>query len=112
MHRFNFILDYGADEGNDLYIQPSKDFEQQRAKPVLSAFGVNIGEREQGIIVYRLEPDGIAAKAGIALGDVVLELDGRAPRALLTSQDFIRYTADKKEIRLRIKDKGEMRLAL
>ena len=112
MHRFNFILDYGADEGNDLYIQPSKDFEQQRAKPVLSAFGVNIEEREQGIVVNRLEPDGIAAKAGIALGDVVLELDGRAPRALLTSQDFIRYTADKKEIRLRIKDKGEMRLAL
>ncbi len=112
MHRFNFILDYGADEGNDLYIQPSKDFEQQRAKPVLSAFGVNIEEREQGIVVNRLEPDGIAAKAGIALGDVVLELDGRAPRALLTSQDFIRYTVDKKEIRLRIKDKGEMRLAL
>ena len=112
MHRFNFILDYGADEGNDLYIQPSKDFEQQRAKPVLSAFGVNIEEREQGIIVNRLEPDGIAAKAGIALGDVVLELDGRAPKASLTSQDFIRYTADKKEIRLRIKDKGEMRLAL
>ena len=112
MHRFNFILDYGADEGNNLYIQPGKDFEQQRAKPVLSAFGVNMGEREQGFIVYRLEPDGIAAKAGIALGDVVLELDGRAPKALLTSQDFIRYTADKKEIRLRIKDKGEMRLAL
>ena len=112
MHRFNFILDYGADEGNDLYIQPSKDFEQQRAKPVLSAFGVNIGERAQGFVVSRLELGGIAEKAGIALGDVVLELDGRAPRALLTSQDFIRYTADKKEIRLRIKDKGEMRLAL
>ena len=112
MHRFNFILDYGADEGDDLYIQPGKNFEQQRAKPILSAFGVNIEEREQGIIVHRLEPDGIAAKAGIALGDVVLELDGRAPDALLTSQDFIRYTADKKEIRLRIKGKGEKRLAL
>ena len=79
---------------------------------MLSAFGVNIEEREQGIVVNRLEPDGIAAKAGIALGDVVLELDGRAPRALLTSQDFIRYTADKKEIRLRIKGKGEKQLAL
>ena len=112
MHRFNFILDYGADEGNNLYIQPGKDFEQQRAKPVLSAFGVNMGEREQGFVVHRLEPDGIAAKAGIALGDVVLELDGRAPRALLTSQDFIRYTAGKKEIRLRIKGKGEKQLAL
>lgn len=112
MHRFNFILDYGADEGNNLYIQPGKDFEQQRAKPVLSAFGVNIEAREQGFIVHRLELGGIAAKAGIALGDVVLELDGRAPRALLTSQDFIRYTADKKEIRLRIKGKGEMRLTL
>ena len=112
MHRFNFILDYGADEGNDLYIQPSKDFEQQRAKPVLSTFGVNIEEREQGIVVNRLEPNSIAQKAGIALGDVVLELDGRAPRALLTNQDFIRYTADKKEIRLRIKGKGEKQLAL
>lgn len=112
MHRFNFILDYGADEGNDLYIQPSKDFEQQRAKPVLSAFGVNIEEREQGIVVNRLELGGITAKAGIALGDVVLELDGRAPKASLTSQDFIRYTADKKEIRLRIKGKGERQLAL
>lgn len=112
MHRFNFILNYSADQGDNLYIQPGKDFEQQRAKPVLSAFGVNMGEREQGFVVLRLEPGGIAAKAGIALGDVVLELDGRAPRALLTSQDFIRYTADKKEIRLRIKGKGEMRLAL
>ena len=112
MHRFNFILNYSADQGDNLYIQPGKNFEQQRAKPMLSAFGVNIEEREQGIIVHRLELDGIAEKAGIALGDVVLELDGRAPRALLTSQDFIRYTADKKEIRLRIKGKGEMRLAL
>lgn len=112
MHRFNFILNYGADQGDNLYIQPGKDFEQQRAKPILSAFGVNMGEREQGIIVNRLEPNGIAAKAGIALGDVVLELDGRAPKASLASQDFIRYTADKKEIRLRIKGKGEMRLAL
>ena len=112
MHRFNFILNYGADQGDNLYIQPGKDFEQQRAMPIISVFGLNVGEREQGIIVHRLEPDGIAAKAGVALGDVVLELDGRAPRALLTSQDFIRYTADKKEIRLRIKGKGEMRLAL
>ena len=112
MHRFNFILNYSADQGDNLYIQPGKDFEQQRAMPVMSVFGLNIEEREQGIIVNRLEPDGIAAKAGIALGDVVLELDGRAPKASLTSQDFIRYTADKKEIRLRIKGKGEMRLAL
>jgi hypothetical protein len=112
MHRFNFILNYSADQGDNLYIQPGKDFEQQRAMPVMSVFGLNIEEKEQGIIVNRLEPNSIAAKAGIALGDVVLELDGRAPRALLTSQDFIRYTADKKEIRLRIKDKGEMRLAL
>ena len=112
MHRFNFILDYGADEGNDLYIQPSKDFEQQRAKPVLSAFGVNIEEREQGIIVHRLEPNSIAEKAGIALGDVVQELDGRALNDSSVGQGFIRYTADKKEIRLRIKGKGEMRLAL
>ena len=112
MHRFNFILNYGADQGDNLYIQPGKDFEQQRAMPIISVFGLNVGEREQGIIVNRLEPDGIAAKAGIALGDVVLELDGRAPKASLTSQDFIRYTADKKEIRLRIKGKGEMRLAL
>ena len=112
MHRFNFILDYGADEGNDLYIQPSKDFEQQRAKPVLSAFGVNIGEREQGIIVHRLELDGIAEKAGLTLGDVVQELDGRALNDSSVGQGFIRYTADKKEIRLRIKGKGEKRLAL
>ena len=112
MHRFNFILNYSADQGDNLYIQPGKNFEQQRAKPMLSAFGVNIEEREQGIIVSRLELGGIAEKAGIALGDVVLELDGRAPKALLTSQDFIRYTADKKEIRLRIKGKGERQLAL
>ncbi len=112
MHRFNFILNYSADQGDNLYIQPGKDFEQQRAMPIISVFGLNVGGREQGIIVNRLEPDGIAEKAGIALGDVVLELDGHAPKALLTSQDFIRYTADKREIRLRIKDKGEKRLAL
>ena len=112
MHRFNFILNYSADQGDNLYIQPGKDFEQQRAMPIISVFGLNVGEREQGVIVHRLEPNSIAEKAGIALGDVVLELDGRAPKASLTSQDFIRYTADKKEIRLRIKGKGEKRLAL
>ena len=112
MHRFNFILNYSADQGDNLYIQPGKNFEQQRAMPIISVFGLNVGEREQGVIVHRLELDGIAEKAGIALGDVVLELDGRAPKASLTSQDFIRYTADKKEIRLRIKGKGERQLAL
>ena len=112
MHRFNFILNYSGEEGDPLYIQPRKGFEAERAMPIISVFGLNVGEREQGIIVNRLEPNSIAEKASIALGDVVLELDGRAPRASLTSQDFIRYTADKKEIRLRIKGKGEMRLAL
>ena len=112
MHRFNFILIYSADPGDNLYIQPGKDFEQQRAMPIMSVFGLNVEEKEQGFVVSRLEPNSIAAKAGIALGDVVLELDGHTPKALLTSQDFIRYTADKKEIRLRIKGKGEKRLAL
>ena len=112
MHRFNFILNYSGEEGDPLYIQPRKGFEAERAMPILSALGLQIEARAQGFVVNRLEPDGIAAKAGIALGDVVLELDGRAPKASLTSQDFIRYTADKKEIRLRIKGKGEMRLAL
>ena len=112
MHRFNFILNYSGEEGDPLYIQPRKGFEAERAMPILSALGLQIEARAQGFVVNRLEPNSIAAKAGIALGDVVLELDGRAPRALLTSQDFIRYTADKKEIRLRIKGKGEMRLAL
>lgn len=112
MHRFNFILNYSGEEGDPLYIQPRKGFEAERAMPILSALGLQIEARAQGFVVNRLEPNGIAAKAGIALGDVVLELDGRAPRALLTSQDFIRYTADKKEIRLQIKGKGEKRLAL
>ena len=112
MHRFNFILNYSGEEGDPLYIQPRKGFEAERAMPILSALGLQIEARAQGFVVNRLEPNSIAAKAGIALGDVVLELDGRAPRALLTSQDFIRYTADKKEIRLRIKGKGERRLAL
>ena len=112
MHRFNFILNYGADQGDNLYIQPKKDFDQQHVLPIISVFGLSIEERAHGVIVSRLEADGIAEKAGIALGDVVLELDGRAPKASLASQDFIRYTADKKEIRLRIKGKGERQLAL
>lgn len=112
MHRFNFILNYSGEEGDPLYIQPRKGFEAERAMPILSALGLQIEARAQGFVVSRLELGGIAAKAGIALGDVVLDLDGRAPKASLASQDFIRYTADKKEIRLRIKDKGEMRLAL
>lgn len=112
MHRFNFILNYSGEEGDPLYIQPRKGFEAERAMPILSALGLQIEARAQGFVVSRLELGGIAEKAGIALGDVVLELDGRAPRALLTSQDFIRYTADKKEIRLRIKGKGERQLAL
>lgn len=112
MHRFNFILNYGADQGDNLYIQPKKDFDQQHVLPIISVFGLSIEERAHGVIVSRLEADGIAEKAGLTLGDVVLELDGRAPKALLTSQDFIRYTADKKEIRLRIKGKGERQLVL
>lgn len=112
MHRFNFILNYSGEEGDPLYIQPRKGFEAERAMPILSALGLQIEARAQGFVVSRLELAGIAEKAGIALGDVVLELDGRAPKALLTSQDFIRYTADKKEIRLRIKGKGERQLAL
>lgn len=112
MHRFNFILNYSADQGDNLYIQPGKDFEQQRVLSIISVFGLSIEERAQGVIVSRLEADGIAEKAGLTLGDVVQELDGRALNDSSVGQGFIRYTADKKEIRLRIKDKGEMRLAL
>ena len=112
MHRFNFILNYSANQGNNLYIQPGKDFEQQRAMPTISAFGVNIGERAQGFVVSRLELGGIAEKAGLTLGDVVQELYGRALKDSSVGQGFIRYTADKKEIRLRIKNKGEKRLSL
>ena len=112
MHRFNFILNYSADQGDNLYIQPGKDFEQQRAMPIISVFGLNVGERAQGFVVSRLELGGIAEKAGLTLGDVVQELDGRALNDSSVGQGFIRYTADKKEIRLRIKGKGEKRLAL
>ncbi len=112
MHRFNFILNYSGEEGDPLYIQPRKGFEAERAMPIISVFGLNVEEREQGIIVNRLEPNSIAEKAGIALGDVVQELDGRALNDSSVGQGFIRYTADKKEIRLRIKGKGEKRLAL
>lgn len=112
MHRFNFILNYSADQGDNLYIQPGKDFEQQRVLSIISVFGLSIEERAQGVIVSRLEADGIAEKAGLTLGDVVQELDGRALNDSSVGQGFIRYTADKKEIRLRIKGKGEMRLAL
>ena len=112
MHRFNFILNYSADQGDNLYIQPGKDFEQQRVLSIISVFGLSIEERAQGVIVSRLEADGIAEKAGLTLGDVVQELDGRALNDSSVGQGFIRYTADKKEIRLRIKGKGEKRLAL
>ena len=112
IHRFNFILNYSADQGDNLYIQPGKDFEQQRVLSIISVFGLSIEERAQGVIVSRLEADGIAEKAGLTLGDVVQELDGRALNDSSVGQGFIRYTADKKEIRLRIKGKGEMRLAL
>ena len=112
MHRFNFILNYSGEEGDPLYIQPRKGFEAERAMPILSALGLQIEARAQGFVVSRLELGGIAEKAGMALGDVVQELDGRAPDASSTGQDFIRYTADKQELRLKIKDKGEKRLSL
>ena len=112
MHRFNFILNYSGEEGDPLYIQPRKGFEAERAMPIISVFGLNVEEKEQGFVVSRLEADGIAEKAGLTLGDVVQELDGRALNDSSVGQGFIRYTADKKEIRLRIKGKGEMRLAL
>ena len=112
MHRFNFILNYSGEEGDPLYIQPRKGFEAERAMPIISVFGLNVEEKEQGFVVSRLEADGIAEKAGLTLGDVVQELDGRALNDSSVGQGFIRYTADKKEIRLRIKGKGEKRLAL
>ena len=112
MHRFNFILNYSADQGDNLYIQPKKDFDQQHVLPIISVFGLSIEERAHGVIVSRLEADGIAEKAGLTLGDVVQELDGRALNDSSVGQGFIRYTADKKEIRLRIKNKGEKRLSL
>lgn len=112
MHRFNFILNYSGEEGDPLYIQPRKGFKAERAMPILSALGLQIEARAQGFVVSRLELGGIAEKAGMALGDVVQELDGRVPDASSTGQDFIRYTADKQELRLKIKDKGEKRLSL
>ena len=112
MHRFNFILNYSGEEGDPLYIQPRKGFEAERAMPIISVFGLNVEEKEQGFVVSRLEADGIAEKAGLTLGDVVQELDGRALNDSSVGQGFIRYTADKKEIRLRIKGKGEKRLSL
>ena len=112
MHRFNFILNYSGEEGDPLYIQPRKGFEAERAMPILSALGLQIEARAQGFVVSRLELGGIAEKAGLTLGDVVQELDGRALNDSSVGQGFIRYTADKKEIRLRIKNKGEKRLSL
>ena len=112
MHRFNFILNYSGEEGDPLYIQPRKGFEAERAMPILSALGLQIEARAQSFVVSRLELGGIAEKAGLTLGDVVQELDGRALNDSSVGQGFIRYTADKKEIRLRIKNKGEKRLSL
>ncbi|MBA3916611.1 MAG: PDZ domain-containing protein, partial [Acidobacteriales bacterium] len=42
-----------------------------------------------GLIVMHVEPDGPAAKAGIVLGDVVVELNGKAIRHMHSVQELL-----------------------
>jgi S1-C subfamily serine protease len=37
-----------------------------------------VGGQEEGVVVVALQPDGPAQKAGLALGDVLIQLDGKA----------------------------------
>lgn len=110
MHRFNFILEYSWD--NNLYIQPCQGFEEVKPAPVVPAFGLNITERENRFIIHYLEQNGIAEKAGVELGDEVLALDSCAFTSEYLNKEFVQYTLKKKEITIRIKNKGELRLSL
>lgn len=53
--------------------------------PVATGFGMQVEKLENGLIVRSVTPDSPAAKAGIEVGDTIIELDGKAAAVELLS---------------------------
>lgn len=53
--------------------------QSRRTGPVATGFGMQVEKQDAGLIVRSVTPDSPAAKAGIEVGDTIVELDGKAP---------------------------------
>lgn len=54
---------------------------QRRDGPVATGFGLQVEKVDNGLAVRGVTPESPAAKAGIEIGDVIVELDGKAPES-------------------------------
>jgi C-terminal processing protease CtpA/Prc len=109
MKRFNFILAYSDPNSfissEDLYIKPSKNFDQIKSAPTISAFGFSIGKRENRSTIIAIEENSIADIAGLKPKDILLGVDNGAfdlNKETVFNSDLIAYLADKKTVLLQV----------
>jgi hypothetical protein len=77
-----FTVGFDFDDGK-MYLKPNERFSRPH---VFDASGAGFILRKGKHVVHQVIPDSVAAKAGIRVGDVLLELDGRAASDLTSSQ--------------------------
>ena len=52
-------------------------------------FGLGLGEKEGVVFVHNILPKGLAEKAGLQVGDVILAINGKKPKAMQEAVDML-----------------------
>ncbi|GHT15620.1 hypothetical protein FACS189426_23370 [Bacteroidia bacterium] len=119
MHRFNFVLAYGAHKENshheigntdDLYIKPVNNFDSIKSIPYISNFGFAIGTLNKELLISDTEIGGLAEATGLKIRDKLLSIDNGAFDLNIENRhkNFIEYLADKKQVAVQIEREGQI----
>lgn len=66
-------------------------------------------QRERGVLIDDLDPSGPGARAGLRIGDIVAELDGRGVRDMPAFRNAIAQSGPGTQVRLRVWRDGAMK---
>ena len=101
LRRFTVAFDF---DGHKMYLTPNARYRQPH---MFDASGVGFIRRDGRHVVFDVIPDSAGAEAGVRVGDVLLEIDGRAADDLTPVQLRDRLSSDGSTRRLVFERDGQ-----
>jgi hypothetical protein len=119
MRRFNYILAHELSSGGvlirgDLYLKPRKDFDSIKSKPLIriSDFGFILFS-EEGKPYIAIEAGGVADRAGLKTGDLLVDVDNGAfifskeeSLGFTNNDNLFLYLVEKKTVKIEVERDG------
>lgn len=116
MNNFNFLLIQVKEDGHNsknLYLNARADILPKNTWKLVSKFGFGINRHNDKIVIESIKANSIADKAGLILGDEIIEINGCKEDLLFSSNIdrlFIQYTDTLNSLEIKTKQNNILTL--